>query len=281
MFRAATYNIRCRCSKFQNSATFTSPQTTPRKTTLARSVNPKSRSNRSNSNSFGRSVLLCAAPIALALPAFALGVNCQEKQEQADKSRNTTLRIWPFPSSSPYPTEEETPNITAEMTTTPSTAIMPGRPETLTAEEEAKLKDLWNKVLKCFGVAGATSGDNTPSGSATPSGAVTPTESNGTEKKKTTSLGRLLSRREKTPAAPATPAADDLDDKYGASKDYQTVLASQTPAELRDAFWAMVTCDHPDGLLLRFLRARKWDVEKALVMMVATMHWRIKEMDVR
>lgn len=32
--------------------------------------------------------------------------------------------------------------------------------------------------------------------------------------------------------------------------------------------------DHPDALLLRFLRARKWDVDKALIMMVSTMRWR-------
>ncbi|KAK9475388.1 CRAL-TRIO domain-containing protein [Dipodascopsis tothii] len=50
--------------------------------------------------------------------------------------------------------------------------------------------------------------------------------------------------------------------------------------ELRVAFWDMVKADHPDGLLLRFLRARKWDTSKALVMMVSTMHWRLREMDV-
>lgn len=42
----------------------------------------------------------------------------------------------------------------------------------------------------------------------------------------------------------------------------------------------MVKSDNPDGLLLRFLRARKWDIDKALVMMVSTMQWRAKEMHV-
>ncbi|KAK1020063.1 phosphatidylinositol transfer protein csr1, partial [Friedmanniomyces endolithicus] len=42
----------------------------------------------------------------------------------------------------------------------------------------------------------------------------------------------------------------------------------------------MTKHDHPDALLLRFLRARKWDVHAALVMLVSTMHWRSQEMHV-
>ncbi|KAK4897270.1 hypothetical protein LTR28_001735, partial [Elasticomyces elasticus] len=42
----------------------------------------------------------------------------------------------------------------------------------------------------------------------------------------------------------------------------------------------MAKHDNPDALLLRFLRARKWDVHNALVMLVSTMHWRAVEMHV-
>ncbi|EPS37104.1 hypothetical protein H072_9324 [Dactylellina haptotyla CBS 200.50] len=47
-----------------------------------------------------------------------------------------------------------------------------------------------------------------------------------------------------------------------------------TGDELRTAFWAFVKYDNPDCLILRYLRARKWDVEKALAMMLKTFKWR-------
>jgi CRAL/TRIO, N-terminus. len=52
------------------------------------------------------------------------------------------------------------------------------------------------------------------------------------------------------------------------------------PEEIRTAFWSMVKGDNPDSLLLRFLRARKWDTKKALVMLISTMRWRLLEMHV-
>lgn len=184
--------------------------------------------------------------------------------------------------------------------------IPPGRPETLTKEQEEKLKEFWAVTLRVFGVGDSSSGsgstdaevvvdDDTPTDS--PAESVVVTE-NG-EKKKKKSLGRLLSRKDKKldkgkePAAAVvtspttnTPVVDIVpddaaNDKYGQTKDFKAAMATQTPEQLRAAFWSMLKCDNPDGLLLRFLRARKWDVQKALVMLVSTMNWRSKEMDVR
>jgi len=70
------------------------------------------------------------------------------------------------------------------------------------------------------------------------------------------------------------------DDKFGQTAEFKAAIANTPPEELRRAFWSMVKHDHPDALLLRFLRARKWDVEKALIMMISTMHWRLDEMHV-
>jgi hypothetical protein len=65
------------------------------------------------------------------------------------------------------------------------------------------------------------------------------------------------------------------DDKHGTASAFRAALADSTPSEIHDAFWVMVKHDHPDALLLRFLRARKWDVNAALVMAISALHWRL------
>ncbi|KAI9266933.1 CRAL-TRIO domain-containing protein [Sporodiniella umbellata] len=44
---------------------------------------------------------------------------------------------------------------------------------------------------------------------------------------------------------------------------------------LRNTFWGMVATDNPDAVLLRFLRARKWDLDAAYNMLVNTLRWRL------
>ncbi|KAJ2155992.1 phosphatidylinositol transfer protein csr1 [Coemansia sp. RSA 552] len=46
---------------------------------------------------------------------------------------------------------------------------------------------------------------------------------------------------------------------------------------LGSALWSVVREDHPDVLLLRFLRARKWDLEKSYRMAIAAIKWRVQE----
>ncbi|KAI8063345.1 CRAL-TRIO domain-containing protein [Gilbertella persicaria] len=45
--------------------------------------------------------------------------------------------------------------------------------------------------------------------------------------------------------------------------------------DLRGTFWNMVATDNPDAVLLRFLRARKWDLEAAYNMLANTLRWRL------
>ncbi|KAJ8116046.1 hypothetical protein ONZ43_g4525 [Nemania bipapillata] len=44
----------------------------------------------------------------------------------------------------------------------------------------------------------------------------------------------------------------------------------------RQGFWDSVLSEHPDALVLRFLRARKWDVEKAVAMLASAVVWRVE-----
>ncbi|KAI8369813.1 CRAL-TRIO domain-containing protein [Choanephora cucurbitarum] len=46
-------------------------------------------------------------------------------------------------------------------------------------------------------------------------------------------------------------------------------------SELRSTFWNMVATDNPDAVLLRFLRARKWDLDASYQMLANTLRWRL------
>lgn len=169
-----------------------------------------------------------------------------------------------------------------------------GRPGTLTPDQEKKLRELWRIVLKIFGVE---VGSDETNGTAAPADeeVLSPTADGKKDKKK--SRLHVFKRgkgdknaddKSSTVSEASTPTTTDLsklsisadDDKFGQTAEFKAAIANIPPEELRKTFWSMVKHDHPDALLLRFLRARKWDVEKALVMMISTMQWRLNEMHV-
>lgn len=149
---------------------------------------------------------------------------------------------------------------------------LPGRPGNLTKDQEVKLQELWIATLKVFGV-----GAQSVNGTEKDDNQQLPETS---EKKKT--KRSLFSRKHENEESNGgqMQASADLEDKYGQTKEFYQVLATQKPEDLRKAFWSMVKHDNPDALLLRFLRARKWDVQNALVMLISTMHWRLQEINI-
>jgi hypothetical protein len=180
-----------------------------------------------------------------------------------------------------------------EGTMTTVSEIPPGRPGNLTADQEEKLKRMWTLLLKVCQVGQPENGtpDGTPDGTDSGADAVAPKPApvgsgfEKTHKKKRSFFSRRRGATElelPAPGAPTNAGFDsvDQDDKYGQTKQFYDTLASQTPDSIRAAVWSMVKHDNPDALLLRFLRARKWDVDKALVMMISTMNWRATEMHV-
>jgi hypothetical protein len=46
-------------------------------------------------------------------------------------------------------------------------------------------------------------------------------------------------------------------------------------SELKRTFWGMVGNDNPDAVVLRFLRARKWDLDAAYNMLTNCLRWRL------
>jgi hypothetical protein len=53
------------------------------------------------------------------------------------------------------------------------------------------------------------------------------------------------------------------------------LLTTYGAQALRDTFWSLCKQDHPDTTMLRFLRARKWDVDAATAMLASTLKWRL------
>ncbi|KAJ2982963.1 hypothetical protein NQ176_g1046 [Zarea fungicola] len=144
----------------------------------------------------------------------------------------------------------------------------------LTAEQEKKLKEFWQAVAS---VSGWSEVESSVSQNATKKGAPaepTPEQSSG---------GWGLSRFRKSEKAESNDVfgkSASEDDKFGLTKQFNEILAKQSAESIRDSIWEMTKHDHPDVLALRFLRARKWDVQKALIMFIAAVNWRKAEMKV-
>lgn len=166
------------------------------------------------------------------------------------------------------------------------TAIPEGRAGNLTALQEQKLKELWAALFKLFGTYQASNSPSNPGGPT--NGVSDPTSASSLNADKRRKSRFNLLGRKKDDSSPAEPNATEpgdfgsgnADDKYGQGEEYKAAVASISPQDIRQYFWAFTKQDDPDALLLRFLRARKWDVQKALAMLVSTINWRTKEYDV-
>ena len=177
-------------------------------------------------------------------------------------------------------------------------SIAPGRPGNLTAEQEQKLRELWQALFRIFGKLDGSHADTVTDGNANITGMPTNRSSTselGTgESKKHRSRLNPFSKRHKehiddgassatsadTPTSTTKENESSSNEKHGLSQAFREALAQQSPAELREFFWSMVKHDDPDAILLRFLRARKWDVQAASVMLVSALRWRSAEMHV-
>ncbi|KAJ1955426.1 hypothetical protein GGI12_005561 [Dipsacomyces acuminosporus] len=168
----------------------------------------------------------------------------------------------------------------------------------LTDEQALLLQELWKKLLDTFHDDASTL--TTPEGpSSTDSPKSNTPTPNGTSATSSRRTSRLRLDRES--ASPASNEAHKSSSGsswfgFGSSKakeepqSYRQLIgavadksslppafASKGDRSIRDAFWGATLCDHPDVLVLRFLRARKWKVDDALKMLLACLKWRLDE----
>lgn len=190
-------------------------------------------------------------------------------EAEATNEEDEALGPSSLPSESPYYTDMP---------------IQQGHHGNLSAEQELKLRELWAAALKTFGVEDPTHATDAIAHPLAETSNDADSIASGKEKRKKSRLSMFgkkdHSNGTASPTKDPSKHASDEEDKYGQVKEYQQIVATQSPESLRTTFWNMVKADHPDALLLRFLRARKWDVDRALVMMISTMSWRSKEMHV-
>ncbi|KAG7806474.1 hypothetical protein KL921_004871 [Ogataea angusta] len=145
-------------------------------------------------------------------------------------------------------------------------SIPEGRAETLTSEQAQVLKTIWKHYLQANGY---TVGDETAKSSRHNTLSSVKSSESIKKSRKKGLLGRF--RRSHSHKKAEEELSSHLSHDLGGR-----VHEAFRPldAETRNAFWDFLRHDTPDNLLLRFVRARKWDVDKSLAMIANTMDWR-------
>lgn len=193
------------------------------------------------------------------------------------------------PAQSHLPPQERFLGVIDTLKTMPIESA-PGTVGNLTPEQELKLQEFWVLTLKVFGVKLDTLEAEQAGSSGSSEAASSTTAQEPKKSKRRWGLwgrgsdddddAKSVASASGITSSLASINISDGDDKYGQSKEFKQALEQLEPEEMRTAFWNLVKHDNPDVLLLRFLRARKWDVKKALIMMISTMSWRLQDVHV-
>ncbi|OAD70505.1 hypothetical protein PHYBLDRAFT_89013, partial [Phycomyces blakesleeanus NRRL 1555(-)] len=130
----------------------------------------------------------------------------------------------------------------------------------LTAKQTAELKDIWIRLFKLFEQPG-TEYKPTKSETSSESSKKSGFFGFGKEKKKEDINTDVFLGATTDPALLTLPLEKAI-----------TLIPGST---LRKTFWNAVATDNPDAVLLRFLRARKWNVDAAYKMLINTLRWRV------
>lgn len=171
--------------------------------------------------------------------------------------------------------------------------VLPGRIETLNKEQELCLKQVWahlihfwnipvdssrvlshkNERLSRHGSMKSTGASTAGSESSKKGGKLFGRFRKSKSEKKEIPTHRRHSR---TSSVTSTRSRESIEAAYTHVMIHDA-LKDLKPREIRENFWNMLRLDYPDNLLLRFLRARKWDSDKTMSMLANTLHWRLKD----
>jgi hypothetical protein len=141
----------------------------------------------------------------------------------------------------------------------------------LTADQQKKLEQLWTIVLSL---------SDAVTSSTTTADTNEPQPRRNSLARTNTAASKGSTATTPAYAAQISQHLQGLGMHASEIKQVQHLLAKISPEEIRDGLLSTARQDHPDGLFLRFLRARKWDVNKAFVMMLEAILWRMKEFHV-
>ncbi|PIG87422.1 CRAL/TRIO domain protein [Aspergillus arachidicola] len=148
----------------------------------------------------------------------------------------------------------------------------PGYVGNLSSDQEAKLRQIWSIILTLNDIPQPEFQDVTleneekrPRSIHRRSSSLTKTVSNITNSNLPKNLDQTLL---------------GLGINSSELKTVRDCLNQASIDEIRRSLLSTAKQDHPDSLLLRFLRARKWDVSKAFAMMLEALVWRVKEQHV-
>ncbi|KAL2868894.1 CRAL-TRIO domain-containing protein [Aspergillus lucknowensis] len=148
--------------------------------------------------------------------------------------------------------------------------IPPGWLGNLSPEQEEKLQQMWNIMLVLLDAASLGAPEQPIDG-----------QSGTAEKASLTRTDTMVSASGK---GAFTAQLSQILKETGMSaneiKSIREILVDTTADELRAGFLSTAKNDHADGLVLRFLRARKFDVAKSFNMMLRAMLWRMKQVQV-
>jgi len=121
----------------------------------------------------------------------------------------------------------------------------------LTPEQEDMLRQMWLNFFQCC---------NDAKGSGT-----------GASEAKAEGWGDADPKK----SQPKGDAAKEEAKKKEEEEALKSLLSSYGSDALRETFWKFIKADNPDTDMLRFLRARKWDVSRATAMLAGCLKWRL------